>query len=506
MKELFSAFKDIIKYTVVNRINTGDKTMDNLINTLFLVVLGIVFEGQMKKYYHSFREKINRYLGKEIIITDINMSSYRDEYRSKKKKYCTWLLTKDREFTDKFVSFFVDRFPKLLFTTQAEVYNMKDMKPNGEKINGETFETLVDAIKGTITPIYVYKSEICCIDWCGKNLLIGYTDELVLKKCLECINSYKIITHDNENGEDDNDGENANLPKMKIYTYTPDHGVNFKSKIFTDRTLDKITSRHKPMIKRALEDFQKTIDTGISAFNGFGTYNIGFMLYGEPGTGKTSVIKAVCNYLRRDGIIIDMKKIKTAEQLENILNGKNVSSAVFILDEFDCVQGAISRDIKEDEEKYGNRINEKGILEERRMQLLEMNTHSKDPSVLQSEISKIDKKLSNMEDRVTIQNLLTVLDGSCEIRGRCIIATTNYIDRIDPALLREGRFDYKIHLGKFNDSEIRELLKMIFAGDPDLDYLDVKKFKENEFTPVKIINMCQQYRSLIKVANNLAVV
>jgi chaperone BCS1 len=49
-----------------------------------------------------------------------------------------------------------------------------------------------------------------------------------------------------------------------------------------------------------------------------------------------------------------------------------------------------------------------------------------------------------------------------EHRGRVIIATTNHIDRIDPALLRPGRFDYKIKLEHFTINEIKEFINKKF--------------------------------------------
>jgi len=93
-----------------------------------------------------------------------------------------------------------------------------------------------------------------------------------------------------------------------------------------------------------------------------------------------------------------------------------------------------------------------------------------------------------------------------EMRGRIIIATTNYIDRIDSALMREGRFDYKIKLDKFNDAEIRELLSLMFkdiASKEEFKYLRKTRLQENKYTPVQIINIVQSLCTLRKVVERL---
>jgi SpoVK/Ycf46/Vps4 family AAA+-type ATPase len=72
--------------------------------------------------------------------------------------------------------------------------------------------------------------------------------------------------------------------------------------IYQDRTFDKIVTKHKPKILNLLNNFKESNTSGKqSSFNGMGTYNLGLLFYGPPGTGKTSFIKAICNYLRREG-------------------------------------------------------------------------------------------------------------------------------------------------------------------------------------------------------------
>lgn len=70
--------------------------------------------------------------------------------------------------------------------------------------------------------------------------------------------------------------------------------------------------------------------------------------------------------------------------------------------------------------------------------------------------------------------LFQVLDGVLSNSNLIIIATTNYFDRLDPALIRDGRFDYKIEL-KGLDYDTAEKVCEKFDVSPD--EIDLKSWK-----------------------------
>jgi replication-associated recombination protein RarA len=45
---------------------------------------------------------------------------------------------------------------------------------------------------------------------------------------------------------------------------------------------------------------------------------MGFLLYGEPGCGKTSTIKAIANHTQRHIVAVPLNKIKTGKELLNV--------------------------------------------------------------------------------------------------------------------------------------------------------------------------------------------
>ena len=70
---------------------------------------------------------------------------------------------------------------------------------------------------------------------------------------------------------------------------------------------------------------------------------------------------------------------------------------------------------------------------------------------------------------VTLSGLLNVLDGFYAPTGVLFVMTTNDLERLDQALLRPGRIDYKLYLGKASDHQKVELYRRFFPGSSDVE-------------------------------------
>jgi chaperone BCS1 len=60
-------------------------------------------------------------------------------------------------------------------------------------------------------------------------------------------------------------------------------------------------------------------------------------------------------------------------------------------------------------------------------------------------------------NKVTFSGLLNAIDGVAAGEGRILFATTNHVDRLDPALIRPGRIDRQIEIGLATREQIRRL-------------------------------------------------
>jgi chaperone BCS1 len=162
-------------------------------------------------------------------------------------------------------------------------------------------------------------------------------------------------------------------------------------------------------------------------------YTMGFLLYGEPGCGKTSTIKAIANHTQRHIVSVPLNKIKSGKELLNVfynvkMNCKDIplNKRLYVLEDIDCAdlkdivkdRGETSKDAAED-------ISDKDSDKDSGLDLLSL---LKVPTV---------EGFKN-KNKLTLATLLEVLDGVMEMEGRMLVITTNYPEKLDKALIRPG--------------------------------------------------------------------
>lgn len=151
-------------------------------------------------------------------------------------------------------------------------------------------------------------------------------------------------------------------------------------------------------------------------------YRRGYMLYGLPGTGKTSLIRAIAAHFKKSIYSLN-------------LTDRNLSDSALI--------------------RLLSEIGSEGIL------LIE------DIDALFKERTEKD------EPRVTFSGLLNALDGVATREGMVSFITTNHIERLDPALIRPGRCDRKIEFAEADASQLTRLYSRFF---PTAAKDDVERF------------------------------
>ena len=174
------------------------------------------------------------------------------------------------------------------------------------------------------------------------------------------------------------------------------------------------------------------------------TYKIGILLSGPPGSGKSSIAKAIASYVGW--------KIRYMGEKDK--PDSTLSDYVIFFEDIDC------------------------ITEESRDNGLRGSKRPKDRHPKFSELQEADAKgelhlWENTKDHLSMHSLLNYLDGIMSPSSCIFIATTNYPEKLDPALIRPGRFDYhfKIDLADRNMAE-----KMCDRFGTDCSILDDYEF------------------------------
>ena len=192
------------------------------------------------------------------------------------------------------------------------------------------------------------------------------------------------------------------------------------------------------------EDIKKFLDNWIeneSIYRNRGLlFKTGILLYGNPGTGKSSIANAIAAYLDCNIVTIDMTNFVNLD-IAGISTTINADSSryIILLDEIDVL--------------FSNRDN-----------------NSKD----QNE---------------AISKLLLLLDSVQSPDNVVFVATTNYIDRLDPALIRKGRFDKKIEIGNISYNTAAKMCRSFGIkdeGEVELLLAKSKTDKNNNFNPATL--------------------
>ncbi len=161
----------------------------------------------------------------------------------------------------------------------------------------------------------------------------------------------------------------------------------------------------------------------------------GVLLVGPPGTGKTLLARAVAGesnvqFLSISGSdFVEMYVGVGASRVRDLFDqAKKLSPAIIFIDEIDAVG-----------RKRGSGLG---------------GGHD--------------------EKEQTLNQLLVEMDGFGKTQGVIVLAATNRPDILDPALLRPGRFDRQIHVGKPDVKGREDILKVHSKGKCLDDSVDLK--------------------------------
>ncbi|KAF9625525.1 hypothetical protein IFM89_023836 [Coptis chinensis] len=150
----------------------------------------------------------------------------------------------------------------------------------------------------------------------------------------------------------------------------------------------------------------------------------GYLLYGPPGTGKSTMIAAIAKLLDYDVYDLELTAVKDNTELRKLLI-EIPNKSILVIEDIDCSLDLTGQRKKKKE----NSLDDDDDKEEK-----------KNP------IAREVKDESS--SRVTLSGLLNFIDGLWSACGgeRLIVFTTNYVEKLDPALIRRGRMDKYIEL------------------------------------------------------------
>jgi chaperone BCS1 len=165
-------------------------------------------------------------------------------------------------------------------------------------------------------------------------------------------------------------------------------------------------------------------------------YRRGYLLYGPPGSGKSSFIAALAGELRLNICILNLNSRGLNDETLNLLLNTAPQRSIILLEDIDAVVTASA------------------------------SLSTTIPNITKGTMSSNQSFVNS----VTFSGLLNALDGvaATEGGGRILFMTTNHIEKLPEALVRPGRVDIKEMIDTPTPPQIKLMFLRFFPEREDL--------------------------------------
>lgn len=196
---------------------------------------------------------------------------------------------------------------------------------------------------------------------------------------------------------------------------------------------------------------------------------LGFIFYGPPGNGKSSVCYMIANYTKRPIYRMNASDLKKFEWYSRIIS-EIPPCSILSIDDADLIFAGCAK--------------RKLLLNSTKNEPIDIVTDTVvDINIVTKKIKKTKDDDDDDDDTcktdkydveksaALLHDLLTIFDGYTYLRDTIVVMTTNKIDDFDPALLRPGRFEHKYMVDNVDEYQIGQIYKHFTGLEMDLTRL-----------------------------------
>lgn len=190
-------------------------------------------------------------------------------------------------------------------------------------------------------------------------------------------------------------------------------------------------------------------------------YRRGYLLTGPPGTGKTSLVRHLAQRFGMSVYISD-GSIRSIQQVPE--------NSILLLEDVD----SITR-MREAAAEYTPR---------------DLENQSRPPALATQGGGVPSQPMDvNAMFAPTLSALLNALDGLASVERVLVVMTTNHPERLDHAMVRPGRVDYRLHLSYCDVDQAMRMFVKFYRPDETLVQRFVQVVGDCIFTPAQLQNI-----------------
>ncbi|KAF8149354.1 hypothetical protein B0H34DRAFT_802368 [Crassisporium funariophilum] len=225
----------------------------------------------------------------------------------------------------------------------------------------------------------------------------------------------------------------------------------------------------KEMLLEDARDFLKSekwyADRGIP-------FRRGYLLHGVPGSGKSSLIHALAGQLQLDIYVVSLSASWISDNTLTALMGRVPARCVLLLEDLDA---AFVRSTNRDDDTPENDSGGPGDNREQSSGG-DGGLFGGFPGISggrgpRRRYGGRSDGLSDM-NTLSLSGLLNALDGVAASEGRLLFATTNHLERLDPALSRPGRMDVWVDFKNASRWQAEALFRNFFPCEEEEEDVD----------------------------------
>lgn len=185
-------------------------------------------------------------------------------------------------------------------------------------------------------------------------------------------------------------------------------------------------------------------------------YKLTMLLHGKPGTGKTSLIKALASHYNRNVYCLNLSTLSDTGLIRAMASVP--TGSIILIEDFDTNSTVKRRSSMTPAPAVPAPVPKDSVH---------------DVGQVTATLQPIESKEEDIFSMLTLSGLLNALDGIVPLDGTMIFMTTNHLENIDPALIRNGRVDKRIEIPYLTHDEVERYIGLMF---PEFEYPDNKRY------------------------------